>query len=657
MFKSVLIANRGEIAFRVIRTCRSMGIETIAIYSDVDRQALHVLEADRAARIGAAPLDESYLNIEAIVEAAIDMGAEAVHPGYGLLSENAEFAEACTGAGLVFIGPWPEAIRAMGDKARARKMATERGVPVVPGYSDGALAPAELLSRAKEIGFPVMIKAVAGGGGRGMRLVEAVDSFEAAAVSAQREAERAFGNGHLIVEKAVRKPRHVEVQIIADGEGNVLHLGERECSIQRRHQKIIEESPSPAVDDQLREEMGKAAVEVARAADYVNAGTVEFLLDQEGRFYFMEMNTRLQVEHGVTELVTGLDIVELQLRIAAGEKLGFEQSDVKMNGSAIECRVYAEDPLRGYMPSPGRIIRILLPTGDHVRNDAGTYSGDEISTYYDPLLSKVLTWGEDREQALQRMSRALADFKVEGPRTNLALLRAVIAHPDFRAGEINTEFLETQISPAGLAAAIDEAPLMAAFGALILGFGVGSDPWHAFGPWRGGGAQRVALEHEGIVHLLVGRRLSGSNQWSVTVSGEERKVGFTFIPPDRVLVDSDGATLSARVVRTARGVQVEGRDRTYRFRWARPGGKQGGSFVTHAARGLTAPMPGLVLKVLVKEGEHVRAHQTLMVLEAMKMEHSIEAPRDGIVKSVRVVEGGRVAEGDVLIEMEQESAP
>lgn len=656
MFKSVLIANRGEIAVRVARTCRTMGIETIAVYSEADRQALHVLEADRSALIGAAPPSESYLNIEAVVSAALEMKAEAVHPGYGLLSENADFAEAVRRAGLVFIGPPSESIRAMGDKAKARQMVSKRGVPVVPGYDDGDLPPAELLVHAKDIGFPVMIKAVAGGGGKGMRLVENPDVFEQAAEAAYREAERAFGEGRLIIEKAIVKPRHVEVQVLADGHGNIVHLGERECSIQRRHQKVIEESPSPAVDDDLREKIGHAAVEAARAAGYENAGTVEFLMDQDRHFYFMEMNTRIQVEHGVTEMVTGTDIVELQLRIAAGEHLPFKQEDISIHGHSIECRVYAEDPLRGYLPSPGKITRILLPTGDHVRNDAGTYSGDEISTYYDPMLSKVLTWGEDRAQAIQRMSRALADFKVEGVRTNLALLRAVIAHPAFRAGDVSTDFLETQISAAGLVAATEEEPLTAAFGALVLGFGVSEDPWRAFGAWRVGGVQRVALEHEGVVHLLEGRRLAGAKEWLITIGGREKRVAFIFIPPDRVLVDSEGSTLSSRVVRTPRGVQVEGRDRTYRFRWARQAGHHG-SLVTHAARGLTAPMPGLVLKVLVREGEHVRAHQTLMVIEAMKMEHAIEAPHDGIIKSVRCVEGGRVAEGDILIEMEQEAAP
>jgi 3-methylcrotonyl-CoA carboxylase alpha subunit len=655
MFKSILIANRGEIAVRVVRTCRALGVETIAIYSDADRQALHVLEANRSAYVGAAPLDESYLNIEAIVAAAVELGAEAVHPGYGLLSENADFAEAVAKAGLIFIGPPPEAIRAMGDKARARRTVSARGVPVVPGYDDGDQDSSVMLAKARKVGFPVMIKAVAGGGGRGMRLVQEPEAFEKALDAARRESGRAFGDDRLIVEKAIGKPRHVEVQVLADASGNVVHLGERECSIQRRHQKVIEESPSPVVDEELRQRMGQAAVEAARSVGYVNAGTVEFLVDEDLEFYFMEMNTRIQVEHGVTELVTGLDIVEQQLRIACGESMAIEQEDVTLKGHAVECRVYAEDPLRNYLPSAGRITRILLPTGEHVRNDVGTYSGDEISTYYDPLLCKVLTWGESRDEAIQRMSRALADFKVDGVRTNVALLRAVMAHPKFRAGEFSTDFLDTQISAAGLVAATEEEPLTAAFGALVLGFGVAGDPWHAFGPWRVGGDQRVALEHEGVVHLLEGRRLSGANEWMLSVSGRERKVAFRFIPPDRVLVDSGGATLSSRVVRTARGVQVEGRDRTFRFRWAREAGRHG-SFVTHAARGLAAPMPGLVLKVLVREGEHVRTHQALIVLEAMKMEHTIEAPHDGIIKNVRVVEGGRVAEGDVLIEMEQEAA-
>ena len=654
MFKSILIANRGEIAVRIIRTCRALGIETIAIYSDADRQALHVLEADRAARIGPAPLNESYLNIDAVVAAAVETKADAVHPGYGLLSENGDFAEAVAKAGLVFIGPPPESMRAMGDKAQARRMVAKRGVPIVPGYDDEDQSLETMLACAKKIGFPVMIKAAAGGGGKGMRLVAEPGQFEQAADAARREADRAFGNGTLIVEKAIIKPRHVEVQVLADSHGNIIHLGERECSIQRRHQKVIEESPSPVVDDELRERIGQAGIEAARAVGYVNAGTVECLMDENGDFYFMEMNTRLQVEHGVTELVTGTDIVELQIRIAAGEKLLIEQDDVTINGHALECRVYAEDPLRNYLPSPGRITRILLPTGDHVRNDAGTYSGDEVSTYYDPLLSKVLTWGEDRAQALQRMARALADFKVDGVRTNLALLRAVIAHPAFRAGDFSTDFLDTQISASGLVAATEEEPLITAFGALVLGFGMPGDPWSAFGPWRVGGAQTVALEHEGVVHLLEGRRLPGARQWVITISGRDRKVAFTFIPPDRIIVEGEGpTTISSRVVRTARGVQVEGRDRTYRFRWATPAGHHA-SLVSHAARGLSAPMPGLVLKVLVREGEHVRAHQALIVLEAMKMEHSMEAPHDGIIKSVRCVEGGRVAEGDILIEMEQE---
>ncbi len=656
MFKKVLIANRGEIAVRIARTCRERGIESVAAYSDADRRALHVLEANSAIYIGPSPAAESYLRIDRIVQAAVDSGAEAIHPGYGLLSENPALVEACTDAGIVFVGPPAQAIRTMGDKSEARRLADSCGVPTVPGYDGDEQNAGHLAAEAQTIGFPIMIKAAAGGGGRGMRLVAESDRFEEALESARREAERSFGDGRLILERAITGGRHIEVQVLADAYGNVVHLGERDCSVQRRHQKVIEETPSPAVNDDLRSRMGEAALQIARTVGYVNAGTVEFLLAADGSFYFIEMNTRLQVEHGVTELVTGLDIVALQLAIAAEEPLPFVQEEVSFHGHAMECRVYAEDPLRGYLPSPGRITALDLPSGEGIRNDAGTYAGDEITTYYDPLLAKVLTWGRDRGEALSRMQHALAAYRVNGVHTNLPLLRAVVAHPTFHSGEATTDFLETRLSPEAFVLTPPEAVLLAAFAALVLGLGARVDPWRAAGPWRVGGSARIDLEYEGMVNIVEGRRSAGSrDEWLVTVSGREISARFTVTGPDRLLVEADGHGESSQVVRNDLGIEVATGDRSYAFKWSF-GEKHAISVDSHRERRLTSPMPGLVMKVLVRPGEKVRTHQTLIVLEAMKMEHAIEAPYDGIVKELHCAEGGRVAEGVVLIELEAEAA-
>jgi len=658
MLRRILIANRGEIAVRIMRTCRDLGIETVAVYSDADRRALHVLEADSAVYIGASPPSESYLRIDSVVQAATESGAEALHPGYGLLSENPALAEACAEAGIVFIGPPAQAIRVMGDKSASRDLAESVGVPTVPGYHGEDQNPGILQAGGDKIGYPLMVKAALGGGGRGMRLVEAPEELKEALESGRREAERAFGDGRLLLERAIKGARHVEVQVLADSAGNVVHLRERDCSVQRRHQKVIEETPSPAVDAALRERMGEAAVRLAKAVDYQSAGTVEFLLGEDSDFYFLEMNTRLQVEHGVTELVTGLDIVALQLTIAAGEALPFAQDGVKFSGHAIECRVYAEDPLKQYLPSPGRITALELPGGEGVRNDIGTYAGDEVSTYYDPLLGKVLTRGKDRAEALRRMEDALATYRVEGVHTNLPLLRAVIRHPEFRAGDARTEFLESRLSPEALVLAPAEEPLILAVGALTLGLGdtAAADPWLRAGPRRSGGHVQAALLYEGVPHVIEGQRVAGSaDEWLVTIQGRERRVRFGRAAPDHVLAEIDGRTWPAEVRRTPAGIEVTSSNRRYRFEWA------SGERHHHAAdarrdHGLTSPMPGLVLKVLVRPGEKVRAHQTLIVLEAMKMEHNIEAPYDGTVKAVNCAEGGRVAEGAVLIEIEQDGA-
>ncbi|HEY7512417.1 MAG TPA: acetyl-CoA carboxylase biotin carboxylase subunit [Vicinamibacteria bacterium] len=437
----VLIANRGEIAVRIVRACRDMGIASVAVYSEADRAARHVALADEAYPIGAAPSRESYLRIEGILEAARHSGAQAIHPGYGFLAENAAFARACEEAGIVFIGPPSDAMERMGEKTSARRLATEAGVPVVPGALE-PLAGAAVRAEAERVGFPVMLKAAAGGGGKGMRLVTSADALESALARAQGEALSAFGDARVYIEKALERPRHVEIQVLADAHGNVVHLFERECSIQRRHQKVVEESPSPSLTPERRARMGALAVALARRAGYVNAGTLEFLVDAAGEPYFLEMNTRLQVEHPVTEMVTGLDLVQLQIRVARGEPLPFRQEDLVQRGHAIECRVYAEDPDQNFLPSPGRITALRVPSGPGVRDDSGVYEGAEVPVHYDPLVSKLIAWGADRAEALGRLERALAEYTVAGIKTTLPFFRRLVRDPEFRRGEFDTGFVD-----------------------------------------------------------------------------------------------------------------------------------------------------------------------------------------------------------------------
>ncbi|GBD08776.1 Acetyl-/propionyl-coenzyme A carboxylase alpha chain [Candidatus Thermoflexus japonica] len=445
MFRKVLIANRGEIAVRIIRACRELGIRTVAVFSEVDRNALHVRHADEAYCIGPAPARESYLRIDKILEAARRAGADAIHPGYGFLAERPDFAEACEEAGIVFIGPPPRAIGAMGDKATARKMARALGVPIVPG-TDGGLSDEDLMEAARRIGFPILIKASAGGGGKGMRIVRSLEEMPDALAAARREAMAAFGDDDVYLEKLVEGARHVEIQILADQHGNVIHLGERECSIQRRHQKLIEESPSPIVDEEMRQRMGEVAVRIAQAIGYVNAGTVEFLVDKDRNFYFIEMNTRLQVEHPVTEMVTGVDIVKEQIRIARGRKLRYRQEDIRQTGWAIECRITAEDPFNNFMPSTGRIVTLAEPTGPGVRVDSGVYEGCGITPYYDSLIAKVITWGETRGEAILRMRRALEEFRIIGIQTIIPFHQAILNSTRFLAGHFDTKFVEERFS-------------------------------------------------------------------------------------------------------------------------------------------------------------------------------------------------------------------
>jgi acetyl-CoA carboxylase biotin carboxylase subunit len=441
-FGKVLIANRGEIAVRIIRACREMGIATVAVFSEADRESLHVLAADEAVPIGPAPATESYLVIDRLIAAARSTGADAVHPGYGFLAENAAFADACQAAGLTFVGPPPAAIRAMGDKIAARRVAIAMGVPVVPGTEQPVTDDEEAARVAAHVGYPVMLKAAMGGGGKGMRLVRAPGELASALRGARAEAGAAFGDAAVYIERYVDEPRHIEIQVLADAHGGVVSLGERECSIQRRHQKLVEESPSPFVTPELRRRMGEAAGRVAAAVGYINAGTVEFLVDREGHFHFLEMNTRLQVEHPVTELVTGRDLVRDQLRIAAGEKLGFTQDDVALSGWAIECRINAEDPFASFIPSPGRITGLRAPGGPWVRDDTGIYAGYTMPRFYDTLMAKLIVWGPDRDAAVARMTRALAEYKVVGVQTTIPILQRILAHPDFAAGRLSTAFVE-----------------------------------------------------------------------------------------------------------------------------------------------------------------------------------------------------------------------
>jgi acetyl-CoA carboxylase biotin carboxylase subunit len=462
MFKRILIANRGEIAVRVIRACRELGVETVAVYSDADRAALHVREADYAVAVGPAPAKESYLNTPRIIEAARQTKAEAIHPGYGFFSENAGFAQAVVDAGMVWIGPPPDAIHRMGDKVEARKLMAAAGVPVIPGSPGTLEGEAEVRALVDKIGLPIMIKAAAGGGGKGMRLVEQEKDLASAVRSVASEAQSSFGDGRFYVEKFLRSPHHIEVQVLADGHGNTVHLFERECSIQRRNQKVVEESPSPFITPKLRKAMGEVAVRAAQAVNYLSAGTIEFLADADRNFYFMEMNTRIQVEHPITELVTGIDLVKAQIEIAAGGRVPFKPSELRQTGWAIECRVYAEDPAQGFVPAPGRIDTLRLPEGPGVRNDCGVYEGAEVSTFYDPMISKLVTWGRDRQEAIGRMRRALSEYLVSGTlTTNLSFHRWLMDNARFVRGEYDTRFINEEYQPAAESAG-DDLPQLAA---------------------------------------------------------------------------------------------------------------------------------------------------------------------------------------------------
>jgi 3-methylcrotonyl-CoA carboxylase alpha subunit len=660
-FGKLLVANRGEVAVRVIRACRELGITSMAVYSEADKAAMHVRLADEVYPIGPAPAAESYLEIENIVRAAKESGAGAVHPGYGFLSENAGFARAVEEAQVAWVGPPPEAMERVGDKARAKELAREADVPTVPGYaSEDEEDEERLLEEAERIGYPILIKASAGGGGRGMRPVWRPEDFVEAVRGAKREAEAAFGEESVFLEKLVENPRHIEVQIVADQHGNVVHLYERECSIQRRHQKIVEEAPSPALNEDLQEAMGAAAVRLATAAGYQNAGTVEFLLDGE-EFYFLEMNARLQVEHPVTELVTGLDLVHLQLSIAAGEPLPFAQRDVSLRGAAIEARIYAEDPYTG-LPSGGTLRAFELPVGPGIRNDAGVEVGDEVSLEYDPMLAKLIVFGPDREAAVLRLRRALEDYMVLGATTNLPLLRRIAREEAFAAGETTTGFLEEHglDEPVPEPSPPREALLLAAAGELAGGSDTTAqdgDPFGA-GPWRLGSAVRLAyLGEDGEEHTVEARRETGQDRrdraWRLLSDGETSVVEVLFMGNGGIRATIDGRVLEGGFAVDGRNVMVSLETSTWTLqRPAPPDVDRAGTEATDRAS-LTTPMPGTVVKVLVEEGDEVEEGQTLLVLEAMKMEQSVEAPHAGTVRSLPFGEGDPIPGGAVLAELEE----
>jgi acetyl-CoA carboxylase biotin carboxylase subunit len=643
----LLVANRGEIAVRIARAARGAGIVPLGIYSEADRTALHVDVMDDALCVGAAAAADSYLNIERVVAAALALHADAVHPGYGFLSERAAFAQAVHDAGLIFVGPSPAAIAAMGDKTEAKRRAREHGVPVVPGY-DGSDQSRDVLWReAAAIGVPLLIKASAGGGGRGMRVVEDLSRFDEALESAQREALASFGDDRVLLERYLLRPRHIEFQILADAYGNTLHLGERECSIQRRHQKVIEEAPSVALDPPLRATMGAAAVRAARSVAYTNAGTVEFLLDEDGSFYFLEMNARLQVEHPVTELVYGIDLVRLQLDIASGARLEIAQSDVAAGGWAIETRVNAEDPERGFLPSIGRISRWDAPSGDGIRLDSGVGAGSDVTPFYDSMLAKLIAFGPTRPAAIERLTDALETFRIEGVHTNVPLLLRIVRDDAFRAGHTTTAFLTERADALALDAAREpDGPFLLATGAML-----------ADGrAWRiaGAGVPIRLLAPARTVVAWASRTGSGDD---VRLEGDLAGDVRFEVAGERVVAHTDAGRHAGRAIVHRDGVDVTSGGRRYRLSFAPPpaaGATVGGRRGTHNGA-IVAPMPGKIVSVPVRRGDTVVERELLVVLEAMKMEHRIEAPHGGVVKTVAVAPGALVTGGATLVELEVQS--
>ena len=658
MFTKILIANRGEIACRVIATCQRLGIATVAVYSDADRNARHVRLADEAIAIGPAPARESYLRGDAILAAARRTGAQAIHPGYGFLSENAGFAQACAEAGIVFIGPSAAAIRAMGDKSAAKALMQQAGVPLTPGYHGDEQIPEFLRKQADSIGYPVLIKASAGGGGKGMRRVDDSATFTEALASCQREAQSAFGNAHVLVEKYVERPRHIEIQVFGDSHGNVVYLFERDCSVQRRHQKVLEEAPAPGMTPERRAAMGKAAVDAARAVNYVGAGTVEFIAGPDGDFYFMEMNTRLQVEHPVTECITGTDLVEWQLRVASGEPLPLQQDQLQIRGHALEARLYAEDADRGFLPSTGTLRHLRLPANTaHVRVDAGVEQGDAITPFYDPMIAKLIVWDVDRDAALRRMQQALAECEVVGVTTNAAFLRRLVMTDSFTQAKLDTALIEREQA----ALAPNDGDSDPALWALAAIAGVATSeaasrdardphsPWQAQDGWRLGAAaaRALTLEHRGAQRSVAVQ--GAGEQWTVHMDGNTLQ-GSGRLAGDALRVQIGEQLHRATVIRDGNDLYLFGSEGVQRFTLHDPVSEADQSVAD--AGSLVAPMPGRIVATLVSPGTAVKRGAPLLVLEAMKMEHTLQAPADGTVQGYLVKAGDQVGDGAVLVDFE-----
>jgi geranyl-CoA carboxylase alpha subunit len=670
LFRSILIANRGEIACRIIRTARRLGYRTIAVHTPADARSPHVRLADDAVLLGPDPAAQSYLSIERLIEAALSSGAQAIHPGYGFLSENAGFAQACLDAGLVFIGPSPEAIRVMGDKAVAKRRMVAAGVPCLPGYQGCDQSDEAFLTASHSIGYPIMIKAAAGGGGRGMRRVETEAELIAALPLARSESQQAFGASDLILERALDRPRHVEIQIFCDTHGNAIHLGERDCSVQRRHQKVLEESPCPVLTDALRAEMGAAAVLAAQSVDYVGAGTVEYMLEADGRFHFLEMNTRLQVEHPVTEMVTGLDLVELQLRVASGEPLGLSQDDIRLSGHAIEARLYAEDPAQGFLPCSGDIERWIEPSGEGIRVDAGIESGSEVSPHYDPMIAKIIAWGPSRAIACQRLERALQSTGIAGLQTNRDFLLAAVREPVFQAGEATTAFIgdmlpDGNFKPAPLPGSMLAAACVLqlrqagqrtqrasiALPAALLG-------WHSAGRL----SSSFAYQLDGVDRpAAVSAASLGSQAYRVQVVDDFHLLEILAESPGRARLVIDGQRLDAR---------FEHLDRAWIFLMlgdhaltlTNQVGAARARAEAAATGQVTAPMHGLLVDVGAAAGDTVSKGERIAILEAMKMQHEIRADIDGKVIEIGQLAGSQVKSGQLLFVIEphptvQDDAP
>ena len=660
MLKKILVANRGEIACRVFATAKKMGIATVAVYSDADRDALHVQMADEAVYIGPSVSAESYLVIEKIIQACLDTDADAVHPGYGFLSENSKFRDALDTAGIIFIGPGKKAIESMGDKITSKLIAQKAGVTCIPGYTDVVRDADHALEVCAEIGYPVMLKASAGGGGKGMRVAmnedECRDGFE----RATNEARSSFGDTRIFIEKYIQQPRHIEIQVMADGHGNVIYLGERECSIQRRHQKVIEEAPSPFLNEATRQKMGEQSCALARAVDYQSAGTVEFIADADMNFYFLEMNTRLQVEHPVTELVTGQDLVELMIRVAAGEELPLTQQDVSLTGWAMESRVYAEDPFRNFLPSVGRLVRYSEPEGEGVRVDSGVYEGGEVSIFYDPMIAKLITYGEDRSQSIDRMVDALDNYYIRGVNHNISFLNALMVHPRFIAGDLSTNFIADEFPDGFNADLVPQAD--PAIALVVLG-----------------AVNQLEEERASLLsNQLTGHEHVANRDWVVVVGDQQSTVNVELTESGYLVslgnsdyqvetnwslgeplfkADVNGKDISVQVERSAKGYRLLYRGAEINAQILSPKAAVLSAHMVYKApadmsKFLLSPMPGLLVKMAVKEGQEVKEGEELAVVEAMKMENSLRAVQDGIVGKISAVEGGSLMVDEIILEFE-----